>query len=79
VVEARARSALKKRPGRFEFVRGILAYDEEGRLSVGPSGAQGSGVLTSMSRANCFILLSESCAGVAEGEVVPVEPFATRL
>lgn len=79
VVEARARTALKKRPGRFEFVRGILAYDEQGRLTVGPSGAQGSGILTSMSRANCFILLSESCAGVAEGEVVPVEPFATRI
>ncbi len=79
VVEARARVALKKRPGRFEFVRGVLAYDDAGRLTVGPSGAQGSGILTSMSRANCFILLSEDCAGVAEGETVAVEPFGTLL
>lgn len=77
VVPARARTALKKRPGRFEFVRGILSYDDQARLSVGPSGAQGSGILTSMSRANCYILLDEQCAGVAEGELVSVQPFAT--
>jgi len=79
VVQARSRSALKKRPGRFEFVRGILSYDDEGHLTVGPSGAQGSGILTSMSRANCYILLAEECAGVAEGEHVSVQPFATTL
>jgi len=79
MVEARARVALKKRPGRFEFVRGILDYDDEGRLTVGPSGAQGSGILTSMSRANCFILLDEDCGGIAEGDTVNVEPFSTLL
>ena len=79
VVLARARSTLKKRPGRFEFVRGILAYDDDGRLTVGPSGAQGSGILTSMSRANCYILLAEKCDGVAEGETVSVQPFTTTL
>ena len=78
-VGARARDALKKRPGRFEFVRGILSYDEDGSLSVGPAGAQGSGILTSMSRANCFILLDEECDGVAKGETVPVQPFSTTL
>jgi len=79
VVEARAETALKKRPGRFEFVRGVLSYDDRNRLTVCPSGAQGSGVLTSMSRANCFILLAEDCDGVAEGETVVVEPFAITL
>jgi molybdopterin molybdotransferase len=79
VTRARSRVALKKRPGRFEFVRGILAFDEQGQLTVGPSGAQGSGVLTSMSRANCYVLLDEECTGVAEGETVAVEPFSTVL
>jgi molybdopterin molybdotransferase len=74
-----ASTALKKRPGRFEFVRGILSYDAAGRLTVAPSGAQGSGILTSMSRANCLILLDEVCDGVAEGDTVRVEPFATLL
>ena len=79
IVEARARQALRKKPGRFEFVRGILSYDDDGNLTVGPSGAQGSGILTSMSRANCYILLAEECAGVAEDAQVPVQPFATML
>lgn len=79
IVEARAREALRKKPGRFEFVRGILSYDDDGDLTVAPSGAQGSGILTSMSRANCYILLAEECAGVAEGAQVSVEPFSTML
>jgi molybdopterin molybdotransferase len=79
VTQARSRATLRKRPGRFEFVRGILSYDEQGQLTVGPSGAQGSGVLTSMSRANCYVLLNEECAGVAEGDMVAVEPFSTVL
>jgi molybdopterin molybdotransferase len=79
VVRARAVKALRKRPGRFEFVRGILSRDAQGDLQVGPSGAQGSGILTSMSRANGIILLDEDCAGVAEGEWVDVQPFSTWL
>lgn len=79
VVKACAKTALKKRPGRFEFVRGILSYDPQGQLVVGPSGAQGSGILTSMSRANCYILLDEACGGVEPGEQVSVEPFSTDL
>jgi molybdopterin molybdotransferase len=79
VVEARSSVALKKRPGRFEFVRGILSYDADRRLRVAPSGAQGSGILTSMSRANCFILLDEACAGIAEGEPVRVQPFSIEI
>jgi molybdopterin molybdotransferase len=79
VVPAVSVKALKKRPGRFEFLRGILSRDEQGRLQVVPSGPQGSGVLTSMSRANAFILLPEDCAGVAEGEIVQVQPFGNWL
>ena len=74
---ARARVALRKRPVVMSSCAGSSAYDDAGRLTVGPSGAQGSGILTSMSRANCFILLDEHCAGVSEGDVVRVEPFAT--
>ena len=79
IIQARSQNALKKRPGRFEFVRGILAYDDLGQLTVRPSGAQGSGILTSMSRANCFVLLDEACAGVDAGELVRVQPFSTQL
>ena len=79
VVQAHCETDLKKKPGRFEFVRAILQRDAAGGLRARPAGAQGSGVLTSMSRANCLILLAEDCAGVRSGDLVAVEPFSTDL
>lgn len=72
-------SGLKKRAGRFECQRGILSLDETGQLNVCATGKQGSGILTSMSRANCLILLDESCDGVKAGDTVTVQPFSTYL
>jgi molybdopterin molybdotransferase len=70
---------LRKRPGRYEFLRGILDTTADGRLQVSGVGRQGSGILTSMSRGNCFIHLPESCEGVEAGEQVAVEPFLGLL
>jgi molybdopterin molybdotransferase len=50
-------TSLRKAPGRTEFQRGILQRDEHGTLSVRVTGEQGSGILRSMSEANCFIIL----------------------
>lgn len=69
---------IRKRPGRLEFPRGVL-YQEAGQWWVRLSGSQGSGVLRSMTDANCFIRLPESCAGVAPGDLVEVQPFAGIL
>ena len=79
VLDVRAGQAFRKRAGRFEFLRGILSYDADGVLTVALAGAQGSGILTSVSRANCLILLDEACTGVAEGDRVQVEPFGVVL
>jgi len=68
-------SPLKKRPGRMEFQRGILKTDEQGRLVVCSTGKQGSGILSSMSQANCFIVLPADCGSVVAGSEVLVEPF----
>ena len=65
---------LKKRAGRLELQRGILSCNN-GRHMVERTGAQGSGILTSMSRANCFIVLDEDCDGVRRGDEVEVIPF----
>ena len=56
-LKARCDSRLKKRPGRVEYQRGILQKDQDGNLVVVKTGAQGSGILRSMSQANCFIIL----------------------
>lgn len=65
-------AALKKRPGRQEFQRGIVC-NENGELKVYPSGAQGSHLLTSMSKANCLIILPADSSGAAVGESVEIE------
>ena len=64
---------LKKAPGRTEFQRGVLFTDSDGLLKVEPIGNQGSGVLRSMSEANCFIVLPEACANVQAGDMVSVQ------
>ncbi len=74
-VKVRCGSVLKKRPGRVEYQRGILSRDEQGEPVVVKSGAQGSGVLSSMSRANCFIILPVDSDGAAPGDTVDVQPF----
>jgi len=66
--------ALKKFPGRSEFPRGILAF-EEGLWRVRLTGAQGSGILRSMSDANCLIVLEPERGNVAAGETVMVQLF----
>ena len=69
-----AGNPIRKQPGRREYLRGqVLAVD--GQFQVKTIGNQGSGVLRSMSEANCFVVLPEDCAGVAAGEPVTVELF----
>lgn len=69
-------SALRKKPGRREFQRGVLSCGADGRLVVHKTGHQGSGVLSSMAAANCFIVLPEDAGPVSEGDEVAVQPFA---
>ena len=67
-------SAIRKTPGRREFPRGLL-YDDGGILTVKLAGPQGSGVLSSVADANCFLVLQEEQGDVAPGDLVDVQPF----
>lgn len=67
-------NVIRKQPGRREYLRGALAA-VDGVWQVKTTGNQGSGVLRSMSEANCFVVLPEACAGVQAGEAVQVELF----
>jgi len=69
-------SPLRKRQGRVEYQRGTLRRAQDGSHTVACTGAQGSGILTSMSQANCFIVLPMERANVQEGETVEVIPFS---
>ncbi len=66
---------LRKRPGRTEFQRGILERQPDGELVVRTTGSQGSGILNSVSRANCFIVVPHDSGAIAAGEYVDVQPF----
>ncbi len=68
-------SRLKKRAGRVEYQRGVVSTNNDGEVCVEKTGAQGSGILTSMSRANCFIILPMESTGVAPGDTVLIQPF----
>jgi len=64
---------IRKVPGRTEFQRGILTPSASGGYEVRTTGDQGSGILSSMSQANCFIVLSADTGNVAAGETVDVQ------
>ncbi len=76
LLQARSLDPIRHHPGRLEFQRGVLSRNEGGELVVRSTGLQGSHVLTSMARANCFIVIPAESGGIAAGEKVQVQPFA---
>lgn len=74
-LQAVTRSNLRKQRGRTEYQRGILCHHAQSGWVVDSTGSQGSHVLSSMSRANCFIILPADSTGAKVGETVEVEPF----
>jgi molybdopterin molybdotransferase len=66
---------LNKKAGRLEFLRGILNQTDSGDFEVRSAGAQGSNILSTFSKANCYMVLSAECQGINAGEQVTVELF----
>jgi molybdopterin molybdotransferase len=73
--KVRCATVLEKQAGRMEFQRGILEKTVEGDWVVRPTAQQNSGALSSMSQANCFIILPLECEFVEKNSEVWVEPF----
>ncbi|MBL0089024.1 MAG: molybdopterin molybdotransferase MoeA [Ideonella sp.] len=66
---------LRKKPGRTEYQRGIVSQAPDGRWHVRITGAQGSGILRSMSQANGMVVLHHEQGNVNAGDLVDVIPF----
>jgi molybdopterin molybdotransferase len=64
--------SIFKRAGRTEFQRGIL-FQSNGVWKVKTTGQQGSGILSSMSKANCFIVLGMDRGTIQAGEIVDIQ------
>jgi molybdopterin molybdotransferase len=71
LVQVKAQCAMPKRAGRTEYHRGVLE-NQDGEWTVRLTGPQGSGILRSMSEANCFVVLRPEQASVEAGERVQV-------
>ena len=74
-LRAQTSDVLRKRPGRTDFQRGLCDYDDHGQLHVRAVGNQSSAVLSSLSQANCYIVLEQERGRVEAGETVTVELF----
>ena len=75
LIKALAANTLKKRPGRVEYQRGFLSRNEAGDLIVATDADQGSGILSSMTNANCFVVLAMESGRIEPGSLVDVQPF----
>jgi molybdopterin molybdotransferase len=75
MLAVRSENAIRKKPGRTEYQRGILKRSDNGAWSVSVTGQQGSGVLRSMSEANCMIVLHHDQSSVQAGDPVDVLLF----
>lgn len=73
-VQAQCTVPIAKAPGRTEYLRGVLSQTS-GQWFVRPVAAQGSGILRSMSDADCFIVLPHDHKEVAVGDRVGVQVF----
>ncbi len=74
MVKATLVNKIKKMPGRTEFQRGVLTITANG-VEVRTTGDQGSGILSSMTQANCFVVLATDVGGVDPGAIVDVQMF----
>ena len=75
LLQARSTEAMRKKPGRTEYQRGIVWRDAEGQLRVRTTGNQGSGVLSSMVQGNGLIVLHHDQGSVAVDDLVEVMMF----
>lgn len=68
-------SDIKKRPGRKDFQRGIARVNDNGDWEVTTTGGQGSHMLSSMCKANCFIVLARESGDITAGSPVKIQLF----
>jgi molybdopterin molybdotransferase len=75
LMRATSQSSIRKKPGRTEYQRGILSPGPDGLPQVRITGSQGSGILRSMSEANCMVVLHHDQGGVNAGDAVDILLF----
>jgi molybdopterin molybdotransferase len=75
LINAVAAESFYKRPGRTDFQRSICFLDKSGNLMVKPNGKQGSGIMTSVANANCYVVLEQDESNIPKDAQVKVQLF----
>jgi len=78
-INVKTATELKKSVGRMDFQRGVLTINDQGETVVNSTGSQGSGILSSIAKANCYIVLEARRGKVTAGEMVKIELFDQYL
>lgn len=76
MLKARCLESIRKKPGRTEIQRGIFSQTETGEFQVKTTGKQGSGILSSISMANCFIILEHDRGSIKKDAWVDILLFS---
>ena len=69
IIIARAAERIESSPGRENYIRGIVNY-QAGEYTARTTGAQGSEILTSMSKANALLVVDENTHVIEVGQIV---------
>ena len=77
-INAITKTSLSKKKGRVEYKRAFLTQTKN-KFFVETTGLQGSNILTSLAKANCYIKLSANINKVKKGDIVKVLPFMNNL
>ncbi len=75
LLRARTLNPIRKRTGRTEYQRAMLSADTDGTPLITLMANQGSAVLSSMSRADCLVVLEHSSASIPAGGWVNFIPM----
>ena len=78
IIKAKTVSEIRKKKGRVEYKRACLIQNKKGSF-VKISGLQGSNILTSLSKANCYIRLASNVNAIKKDSVVDVIPFSEEI
>ena len=74
-INATITTPLKRRAGRRDFQRATMAKNAQGEWEVTPFKSQSSGVMTSITSANCLMIVPEEVSELKEGDTVQVMPL----
>ncbi|RDV27340.1 molybdopterin molybdenumtransferase MoeA [Alteromonas aestuariivivens] len=74
-LKARLKGSINRKPGRLDFQRAHVTFDDQNQAWVSPLPKQSSAIMTTVTSANCFMLIEQNVAELNDGDWVCIQPF----